>query len=71
MNIILLDGFECDLCKSHGYLERKDIKKRLGMTVDRFNIVQCRCCHLISLSPQPTCQELSEFYKDYDSKKSG
>lgn len=62
-------SFECDFCDCNKYRERKEIKKKFGMNGDKYEIVECVKCHLVSLFPHPMQEEILDLYKNYDSKK--
>ena len=61
--------FKCDYCDCTAYQLRKDIKKHLQIKSDRYKILECTDCHLISVSPLPTPEENLQIYKDYNTKK--
>jgi len=61
--------FKCDFCHSNRFDIRLDIKTKLDLQVEGYEIIECSNCHLVSLFPQPTQQKILTFYKDYASKK--
>src|SRR5262249_21685212 len=57
-----LDG-ACIVCGTVGFRSRFEATDRLYRTTDRrFHIVECRCCSLLRLSPQPPADELRRYY---------
>ena len=61
--------FECDFCSSNEYRVKKNIKKRLGIHGNKYEIVECAKCRLTSLFPQPEQHDIENFYENYDIKK--
>ncbi|MBS95027.1 MAG: hypothetical protein CL799_11345 [Chromatiales bacterium] len=54
---------DCNLCGSSG--------KRLVAEENRYNVVRCKECGLLYVSPQPTDEDLTEFYAQYFPEESG
>ncbi len=65
----ILTEFKCDYCKSNQHKKRNDIKNKLRMEGNKYGVVKCRNCGLVSLFPIPTPGEIDTFYHDYASKK--
>ncbi|MBD3343015.1 MAG: hypothetical protein GF353_28215 [Candidatus Lokiarchaeota archaeon] len=69
MKIKEKNKFDCDLCHSNLFNKENDIKNKIGMNTNQYDIVKCQRCGLTTLFPHPTLKEISDFYIDYGNKK--
>lgn len=68
-NVHQMTEFICDYCAQKAYMIRNDIMLDHSIDSLSYNIIECSHCNLISLYPQPSEQEILDFYSDYGSKK--
>lgn len=59
-----MDHVNCNLCNLDDPKILFKKKDKFGITEDEFNVVECRRCGLIYVSPRPNDEEIGKFYPD-------
>jgi 2-polyprenyl-3-methyl-5-hydroxy-6-metoxy-1,4-benzoquinol methylase len=58
--------YHCEYCGSSQYDLKENFSRRLGLPKeDKFQVVKCKSCGLLSLNPLPNDSELYDIYNNY------